>query len=97
MNFSSKLFFFIFGLFFILGAFFNNSFLNLLISFFIFFFTFLVAYSQSIVMSVLSLIALAAVFSLTLFGFGVSFLAVLYLAVYIGAVAVFFSFCCNDD
>ena len=43
-------------------------------------------------MSVLSLIALAAVFSLTLFGFGVSFLAVLYLAVYIGAVAVFFLF-----
>lgn len=92
MDFSIKFFYFFIGFFFLLGGFFNESFLNLLISFFILFFTFLVAYSQSIVMSVLSLIALASVFSLTLFGFGVSFLAVLYLAVYIGAVAVFFLF-----
>jgi len=70
-----------------------------LVAYLIFFFGFLiivlsffVAYSQSIVSSVLALIGLAGVFSLILFGYGASFLAVLYLAVYIGAVAVFFLF-----
>lgn len=79
--------FFIFG-----GLFFSLNWFNFLLGVLILSFSFFVAYSRSIVSSVLSLIGLASVFSLTLFGYGVSFLAVLYLAVYIGAVAVFFLF-----
>jgi NADH:ubiquinone oxidoreductase subunit 6 (subunit J) len=69
-----------------------NSVFNLVFSLLILAFSFLVAYNRSIIGSVLALIGLASVFSLILFGLGASFLAVLYLAVYIGAVAVFFLF-----
>ncbi len=69
-----------------------NSVFNLIFSVLILVFSFLVAYNRSIIGSVLALIGLASVFSLILFGFGATFLAVLYLAVYIGAVAVFFLF-----
>lgn len=69
-----------------------NSVFNLIFSLLILVFSFLVAYNRSIIGSVLALIGLASVFSLILFGFGATFLAVLYLAVYIGAVAVFFLF-----
>jgi NADH-quinone oxidoreductase subunit J len=77
---------------FILLSFGVNSVFNLIFSLLILIFSFLVAYNRSIVGSVLALIGLAAVFSLILFGLGATFLAVLYLAVYIGAVAVFFLF-----
>jgi NADH:ubiquinone oxidoreductase subunit 6 (subunit J) len=77
---------------FILLSFNVNSLFNLVFSLLILIFSFLVAYNRSIVSSVLALIGLASVFSLILFGFGATFLAVLYLAVYIGAVAVFFLF-----
>jgi len=90
MNFLKPIYFLVF--FILFGIFFKFSFFNLLVGFFILYFSFFVAFSQSIVMSVLSLIALATTFSFTLFGYGASFLAVLYLAVYIGAVAVFFLF-----
>lgn len=90
MAFLKPIYFLVFFL--IFGVFLNYNFFNLLVGCFILYFSFFVAFSQSIVMSVLSLIALATTFSFTLFGYGASFLAVLYLAVYIGAVAVFFLF-----
>lgn len=77
---------------FLLLCFSVNSIFNLVFSLLILAFSFLVAYNRSIIGSVLALIGLASVFSLILFGLGASFLAVLYLAVYIGAVAVFFLF-----
>jgi NADH-quinone oxidoreductase subunit J len=79
-------------LFVVVGVLVSSSLLNFFFGFLIIVLSFFVAYSQSIVSSVLALIGLAGVFSLILFGYGASFLAVLYLAVYIGAVAVFFLF-----
>lgn len=61
-------------------------------SFLIFAFSLVVLYSKNLVTSVLGLIGLAAVFSFVLFGLGADLVAVLYLAIYIGAVAVFFLF-----
>jgi NADH:ubiquinone oxidoreductase subunit 6 (subunit J) len=91
---NSKFFFYfvLFSFVSFLGFFFSASWLNFIFGFLIVVCSFFVAYSQSIVSSVLSLIGLASVFSLVLFGYGATFLAVLYLAVYIGAVAVFFLF-----
>jgi NADH:ubiquinone oxidoreductase subunit 6 (subunit J) len=91
---NQKFYLSIFFLFFVLlvGFYYSFSFINFFFSFLIITFSFFVAYSKSIVSSVLSLIGLASVFSLVLFGYGATFLAVLYLAVYIGAVAVFFLF-----
>lgn len=85
-------YFIVFSGLFITILYYHNNALNLFFSVLVLLFGFFVTYSRSIVSSVLALIGLASVFSLILFGFGATFLAVLYLAVYIGAVAVFFLF-----
>lgn len=65
---------------------------ELLFSIFIIFLSYRIINTTSVVESVLLLILLAINFSIFLFLYGIDFLAILYLAVYIGAVAVFFLF-----
>jgi NADH-quinone oxidoreductase subunit J len=66
--------------------------IDLCFSLFIVFLVYHIINTPNIVESVLLLILLAINFSLFLFFYKISFLAILYLAVYIGAVAVFFLF-----
>lgn len=66
--------------------------MELLFSILIIFLSYRIINTTSVVESVLLLILLAINFSIFLFLYGINFLAVLYLAVYIGAVAVFFLF-----
>lgn len=65
---------------------------ELLLSVFILFFIYKIITSTNVVESVLFLILLAINLSLFLFYFCSNFLGILYLAIYIGAVTVFFLF-----
>lgn len=69
-----------------------SLFFELILSFCILFLICKIITTKNVVESVLFLILLAINFSVLLFLFNVNFLGVLYLAVYIGAVAVFFLF-----
>lgn len=66
--------------------------MELLFSLFLIFVIYKIVSVDNAVNAALFLILLAITFSMFLFYFGVNFLAILYLAVYIGAVAVFFLF-----
>jgi len=72
-------------------------FIEFFLSFLIVFLVYRILLTSSSVESVLFLILLAINFSMLLFFYEINFLAILYLAVYIGAVTVFFSFCGYDD